>query len=95
MRVVYEDGEKERIKNALDAFPDMALFDEQDPDRCYSISFKVTNVSLAQHILMNLLHNKLDDFDLGIDVMSINFAPIQNVDEVKDRLHKLIDEIIN
>lgn len=93
MKIVYEDGEKERIKEFYDQLS-LKLFDEQNPDKIYSISFKVTNPSLAQQIFVSLLHDKLEDFDLGIDVTAIHFKRIQDQDEIKEKLHKMIDEIL-
>ena len=68
------------------------LFDDSDPDRVYGINFTVTKFGLAEYIILGLLNNKFKDFDLGIDVKSINFAPVKNVNEIKQKLHELIDQ---
>lgn len=94
MKVVYDEGEKERIQEVYEKYVNMKLFDNQDQDRVYGISFKVTNPSLAQCILTNLMCNKLEDFDLGIDVTAIHFDCIHDKSEVKEKLHQIIDEII-
>ena len=70
------------------------LFDENNPEKEYSINFKVTNPVIAQYILISLLNKKLDGVDLGIDVTSINLAPFSDKHDIKMRLHQMIDEII-
>ena len=94
MKIVFNEGEKRNLQEAYDNYLTPKLFDSQDPDTIYSISFKVTNPSLAQYILVSLLHNKLEEFDLGIDVTTIHFNQIKDRDEIKEKLHKMIDEII-
>ena len=95
MKIIYEENEIERLEESRNALIDMGhgtLFDDTDPDRVYSINFTVTKFGLAEYILLSLLNNRLEDFDSGIDVKSINFTPIKNVNEVKQKLHELIDQ---
>ena len=97
MKLVYNDGEKERIESRYKEYKDhnmCTVFDDENPDTEYAISFKVTNPAIAQYILMSLLHNKLEDVDLGINVTGIHFNIIQNKDEIKEKLHQLIDEVL-
>lgn len=94
MKIVYNEGEKDRIQEVYEKYIDLKLFDDQDPDKIYSISFKVTNPSLAQCILTDLLYDKLEDFDLGIDVTAIHFNQIKDKSEIKEKLHQMIDEIV-
>lgn len=92
MKIVFNDGEKERLESVYDQLR-LQLF-EENSDKIYGISFKVTNPALAQYILTSLLHDRLEDFDLGINVTAIHFDQIQDRDDVKEKLHKMIDEII-
>jgi hypothetical protein len=97
MKIVYNDGEKERIESRYKECKDhnmCTVFDDENPDTEYVISFKVTNPAVAQYILLGLLNNKLKDVDLGIDVREIHFNHIHNKDEIKEKLHKLIDEVL-
>lgn len=91
MKIVFNDGEKERLEDNYDKLP-LKLF--ENPDLKYGISFKVTNPAIAQYILTSLLHDRLEDFDLGIEITAIHFDQIQDRDDVKEKLHKMIDEII-
>jgi uncharacterized protein YfeS len=94
MKIVYEDNEKEKIEDVHNRSK-LKLFDEANPDRLYSITFKVTNPGLAQHILTGLLYDQLEEMDLGIEVREINFNRIQNKDEMKEKMHKMIDDILD
>ena len=96
MKIVYEDGEKERIKSFYESNELMNIFDNADPDKVYGLSFKVTDSHLAQHILCGLLYDKLSnaDFDLGIKVTAMHFNHIEDKCEIKEKLHKMIDEIM-
>ena len=95
MKIVYEDNEKENIEASYNEHVKFKLFDDSNPDKLYSITFKVTNPSIAQYILVGLLHDKLEDMDLGIQVHEINFKRIQNKDEMKEKMHKMIDDILD
>ena len=80
MKVVYEDGEKDRLKKVYDAFEHEmggTLFEVDDLEKVYGITFKITKPEIASYVLLGLLNNKLDDFDIGIDVQSIEFDIIQ------------------
>lgn len=91
MKIVYNEGEKERLESMYDKLP-IQIF--HDLDRIYSINFKVKNPAIAQYVFTSLLHDKLEDFDFGIDLISINFDQIQDRDDIKSQLHKIINEII-
>lgn len=92
MKLVYNEGEKERLREFFENDKSVRLF-SGDPDKVYSLSFKVTDPCLAQAALPAILNNMID-FDIGIDVISINFSDLPNREEVKDKLHRMIDEII-
>ena len=94
MKVVYNEGEKERLKKVYDENPDIQFFNDKNPDTIYSLSFKVTKPEIAQYVLCGLLHNKLEDFDLGIDVNTIHFYRVQDAPDIRAQLHQFIDEIV-
>ena len=66
MKIVYEDNEKQKIKDYYDNNPFMNIFDNVDPDREFGLSFKITNSYLAQHILLGLLYDTLNNENLPI-----------------------------
>lgn len=99
MKLVYEPNEIERIEKAHKQCIENGyyggLFDSQDPDRLYGLTFKVTNPALAECILISLLNNKLENFELGIDVQSIEFdTTTTSRSALKEKLLKAIDEIL-
>lgn len=99
MKVVYEPNEIERIekfhKQCIENGYYGGLFNSQDPDRLYGITFKVINPALAEYILGGLLYNRLKNFELGIDVQSIEFDTIAMSRSVlKEKLLRSIDEIL-
>ena len=96
MKIVYEDGELERLEESYKFLKDKKrtlLFGNADPDRTYSLNFKVTNPALAEFYLLSILNNRIEDFDLGIDVTAINFDSLTNREEVKRKLHESIEAI--
>lgn len=99
MKIVYEEGEIESLekirKELIDKGRAVLFPVDVDPDRVYSLSFKVTKPGLAEYLLISALNNRLEDFDLGIDIVSINFGDIPNKEEVRQKLHRAIDEIID
>lgn len=57
--------------------------------------FKVTNPALAQYILVGLLNDHLEDFELGIEIQSIEFGPVgTDKDSFREKLHRVIEEIL-
>ena len=98
MKVLYEPGEIASIEKSVEILKDNGqecLFDENNPDRLYGLTFKVTNPALAQYILVGLLNNHLEDFELGIDIQSIEFGPVgTDKTEVREKLHRAVDEIL-
>lgn len=97
MKIVYEDGELERLEETYKLSKDKGralLFGNTDPDRTYSLNFKVTNPALAEFYLLSILNNRIENFDLGIDVTAINFDALTNKEEVKRKLHESIEVII-
>lgn len=95
MKIVYEPNEKQELADWYQTrCKDRAeIFNTSDPDRIYHISFKVTNVAIAHYILLSMLNDHLEDFDMGIDVQSIDIAEVVHVNDIKERLHRMIDEM--
>ena len=98
MKVVYEPGEIASIEKSVEILKDNGrecLFEENNPDRLYGLTFKVTNPALAQCILVGLLNNHLDNFELGIDIQSIEFGPVgTDKAAIREKLHRAIEEIL-
>ena len=94
MKIVYGDKERDTLKHIYDEFSNANLFDDSDPDRVYSLNFKVTDPSVAQYILRGLLFDNLEDFDMGIQVTSINLVPYISNEELKQKLHMAIDDAL-
>ena len=98
MKVLYEPGEIASIEKSVEILKDNGrecLFEENNPDRLYGLTFKVTNPALAQYILVGLLNDRLEDFELGIEILSIEFGPV-GTDEaaIREKLHRAIEEIL-
>ena len=98
MKVVYEPGEIASIGKSVEILKDTGrecLFEENNPDRLYGLTFKVKNPALAQYILVGLLNDRLDNFELGIDIQSIEFGPIgTDKAAIREKLHRAIEEIL-
>lgn len=97
MKIIYEENELEQIEESYRQLHEKGrgmLFDWNNLDRTYGLTFKVTKPGLAEYILVGLLYNKLKDFDLGFEVQSIEFDTMQNTSDVKEKLHRMIDEIV-
>ena len=65
MKVLYEPGEIASIEKSVEILKDNGrecLFEENNPDRLYGLTFKVTNPALAECILVGLLNDHLDNF---------------------------------
>ena len=98
MKVFYEPGEITSIEKSVEILKDNGcecLFEENNPDKLYGLTFKVTNPALAQYILVGLLNDHLEDFDLGINIRSIEFGPVEtDKAEIREKLHRAIEEIL-
>ena len=98
MKVVYEPGEIASIEKSVEILKDNGrecLFEENNPDRLYGLTFKVTNPALAQCILVGLLNDHLEDFELGIKILSIEFGPVgTDKAAIREKLHRAIEEIL-
>ena len=98
MKVLYEPGEIDSIEKATEVLREHGqgcLFEEGNPDRLYGLTFKVKNPALAQYILVGLLNDHLEDFELGIDIQSIEFGPV-GMDKavIREKLHRAVEEIL-
>ena len=98
MKVLYEPGEITSIEKSVEILKDNGhecLFEENNPDRLYSLTFKVKNPALAQCILVGLLNDRLEDFELGIEIQSIEFGPVgTDKAAIREKLHRAIEEIL-
>ena len=98
MKVLYEPGEIASIEKSVEILKDNGrecLFEENNPDRLYGLTFKVTNPALAQCILVGLLNDHLEDFELGIKILSIEFGPVgTDKAAIREKLHRAIEEIL-
>ena len=98
MKVLYEPGEIDSIEEATEVLREHGqgcLFEENNPDRLYGLTCKVKNPALAQYILVGLLNDHLDNFELGIDIQSIEFGPIgTDKAAIREKLHRAIEEIL-
>ena len=98
MKVLYEPGEIAAIEKSVEILKDngqVCLFNENNPDRLYGLTFKVTNPALAQYILVGLLNDHLEDFELGIEIQSIEFGPVgTDKDSIREKLHRAVEEIL-
>ena len=98
MKVVYEPGEIASIEKSVEILKDNGrecLFEENNPDRLYGLTFKVKNPALAQYILVGLLNDRLEDFELGIEIQSIEFGPVgTDKAAIREKLHRAIEEIL-
>ena len=98
MKILYEPGEITSIEKSVEILKDNGcecLFEENNPDKLYGLTFKVTNPALAQQILVGLLNDHLEDFDLGIDIQSIEFGPVgTDKKEIREKLHRAVEEIL-
>lgn len=98
MKLVYDDGELNRLKEVYDTIRDNglggALFGDYNPETIYGITFKITKPEIAEYVLFGLLRNRLENFDIGIDVQTIEFNPMFDKSELRDKLHKAIDNLI-
>ena len=97
MKIVYEENEIEKLEQENSAWKEKGrggLFDDNDPDRVYSLNFKVTNPVLAEYWIPALLFDELPDFDLGIAIESININTAVNKEELKRKLHEAIEQLV-
>ena len=98
MKVLYEPGEITSIEKSVEILKDNGnecIFEKNNPDRLYGLTFKVTNPALAQYILVGLLNDHLEDFELGIEIQSIEFGPVgTDKDSIREKLHMAVEEIL-
>lgn len=94
MKVVYDPGEKERLKKIHSQYGKFVFGDESE-GKTYCLTFNVTNPAIAEYVLTGLLHNNLKDFDIGIDVQSIELdALTKRRSELKRELMDYIDKLL-
>lgn len=91
MKIVWREGEQERIVEARDEASTKIFSD--DPEKEYSINFTVTNPAIAEYVLFSLLNDRLSEVNIGINVTSINFEKYESQDALKQRLIRMIEEM--
>lgn len=89
MKLVYDPGEKELFSEQTSW-----LFSNSDPNRVYSLDFKVMNPPLAEFILISMMNGRLPEIDFGIDIQSINFMSLSETKDLKEKLHQMIEDIM-
>ena len=92
MKIVYKENEKERLEEFYQNEEHHKIF--TDLSKIYSINFKVTNPALAQYFLVAMTNNRLEDFDIGISIESINFFEAKTNERLKEDLYRAIDEVL-
>ena len=92
MKVVYEENEKEYLEEHYKTEERNKVF--PDLNQTYSINFKVTNPALAQYFLVAMMNNRLEDFDIGIKIESINFFEAKSNERLKEDLYRAIDSVL-
>ena len=90
MKLVYDEKQKKTVEELYKTEDRFRLF-SGDPEKEYSINFKVTNPAWAQFVITLLLNDKLPEVDLGINITSINFEKYTSREDIKSELHRMID----
>ena len=94
MKVVYDPGEKEQLEKIHSQYGKFVFGDESE-GKTYGLTFNVTNPAIAEYVLTGLLYNNLKDFDIGIDVQSIEFDVLATKrSELKRELMDYIDKLL-
>lgn len=94
MKIVFEDGEEQRLKQAYNELEskERALLIPPDADKTgkqFTVTFTVTEPWLADYVMSKFLTSNQLDNALGIHVTEIGFNPNKN-----DKF-KIIDQLQN
>ena len=92
MKIVYKENEKEYLEKHYKTEEYNKMF--TDLSKTYSINFKVTNPALAQYFLVAMMNNRLEDFDVGISIETINFFEAKPNKRLKEDLYRAIDSVL-
>ena len=94
MKVVYDPGEKEQLEKIHSQYGKF-VFGDESKGKTYGLTFNVTNPAIAEYVLTGLLNSNLKDFDIGIDVQSIEFDVLaMRRSELKRELMDYIDKLL-
>lgn len=94
MKVVYDPGEKEQLEKIHSQYGKF-VFGDESKGKTYGLTFNVTNPAIAEYVLTGLLYSNLKDFDIGIDVQSIEFDVLATRrSELKRELMDYIDKLL-
>ena len=94
MKVVYDPGEKEQLEKIHSQYGKF-VFGDESKGKTYGLTFNVTNPAIAEYVLTGLLNSNLKDFDIGIDVQSIEFdVRATRRSELKRELMDYIDKLL-
>ena len=94
MKVVYDPGEKEQLEKIHSQYGKF-VFGDESKGKTYGLTFDVTNPAIAEYVLTGLLNSNLKDFDIGIDVQSIEFDVLATRrSELKRELMDYIDKLL-
>lgn len=94
MKVVYDPGEKEQLEKIHSQYGKF-VFGDESKGKTYGLTFNVTNPAIAEYVLTGLLNSNLKDFDIGIDVQSIEFDVLATRrSELKRELMDYIDKLL-
>ena len=94
MKVVYDPGEKEQLEKIHSQYGKF-VFGDESKGKTYGLTLDVTNPAIAEYVLTGLLNSNLKDFDIGIDVQSIEFDVLATRrSELKRELMDYIDKLL-
>ena len=94
MKVVYDPGEKEQLEKIHSQYGKF-VFGDESKGKTYGLTFNVTNPAIAEYVLTGLLNSNLKDFDIGIDVQSIELDVLATRrSELKRELMDYIDKLL-
>ena len=94
MKVVYDLGAMEPLANIHSQYGKF-VFGDESKGKTYGLTFNVTNPAIAEYVLTGLLNSNLKDFDIGIDVQSIEFDVLATRrSELKRELMDYIDKLL-
>ena len=94
MKVVYDPGEKEQLEKIHSQYGKF-VFGDESKGKTYGLTFDVTNPAIAEYVLTGLLNSNLKDFDIGIDVQSIEFDVLATRrSELKRELMDYFDKLL-
>lgn len=97
MKIIWDDEELRRLEYGEEILNENGrsslLFDEEDPEKEYSITFKVTDPLIASYLLSSSLYSKSsEDTGIGIKVTSIQLQDHNSA--LREQLIAAIDSVL-